>query len=109
MENDMSNLYLAIPLASLFGAVVAGFFGAQIGRKGAHTVTIAGVGVSFILSLIALNHHVFEGAAAYNQTVYEWMVSDGIRFEIGFLIDNLTVMMMSVVTGVSLMVHLYTI
>ena len=37
------------------------------------------------------------------------MVSDGIRFEVGFLIDNLTAMMMTVVTGVSLMVHVYTI
>ena len=105
----MQNLYLAIPLASLFGAIVAGFFGAQIGRKGAHTVTILGVGTSFILSLIALSHHVWDGAPAYNHSVYEWMVSDGIRFEVGFLIDNLTVMMMSVVTGVSLMVHVYTI
>ena len=105
----METLYLAIPLASLFGAIIAGFFGAQIGRKGAHTVTILGVGTSFILSLIALNHHVWGGALAYNQSVYEWMVSDGIRFEVGFLVDNLTVMMMSVVTGVSLMVHIYTI
>ncbi len=105
----MNNLYLAIPLASLFGAIVAGFFAGQIGRKGAHTVTILGVGTSFILSLIALNHHVWDGAPAYNHSVYEWMVSDGIRFEVGFLIDNLTVMMMSVVTGVSLMVHIYTI
>ncbi len=109
MDTPMNSLYLAIPLASLFGAIVAGFFGAQIGRKGAHTVTILGVGTSFILSLIALNHHVFDGAPAYNHTVYEWMVSGGIRFEVGFLIDNLTVMMMSVVTGVSLMVHIYTI
>ncbi len=109
MDTSMSSLYLAIPLASLIGAIVAGFFGAQIGRKGAHTVTILGVGTSFILSLIALSHHVFDGAPAYNHSVYEWMVSDGIRFEVGFLIDNLTVMMMSVVTGVSLMVHVYTI
>jgi NADH-quinone oxidoreductase subunit L len=109
MDTSMSSLYLAIPLASLIGAIVAGFFGAQIGRKGAHTVTIVGVGTSFILSLIALSHHVFDGAPAYNHSVYEWMVSDGIRFEVGFLIDNLTVMMMSVVTGVSLMVHVYTI
>ncbi len=105
----MDILYLAIPLASLFGAIIAGFFGAQIGRKGAHTVTILGVGISFILSLIALNHHVFNGAPAYNESVYVWMVSGDIRFEIGFLVDNLTVMMMSVVTGVSLMVHIYTI
>lgn len=109
MGMTMSNLYLGIPLASLFGAIIAGFFAAQIGRKGAHTITILGVGTSFILSLVALNQHVFNGVPAYNHTVYQWMVSDGLHFEVGFLIDNLTVMMMSVVTGVSLMVHVYTI
>ena len=105
----MENLYLAIPLASLFGAIIAGFFGQKIGRTGSHVVTIAGVGISFILSLIAFNHIVFEGGAVFNESVYTWMVSDGIRFEIGFLVDTLTVMMMCVVTGVSLMVHIYTI
>jgi NADH-quinone oxidoreductase subunit L len=105
----MSNLYLAIPLASLIGSIIAGLFAEQIGRRGAHTITILGVGISFILSLVALKHHVFDGAPVYNHSVYEWMVSDGIRFEVGFLIDNLTVMMMSVVSAVSLMVHIYTI
>jgi len=102
-------IYLAIPLASLFGAVIAGFLGKAIGRTGAHTVTIAGVAVSFILSLMAFNHLVFDGGDIYNQTVYTWMISDGLRFEVGFLVDHLTVMMMCVVTGVSLMVHIYTI
>ena len=77
----MENLYLAIPLASLIGAIIAGFMGKQIGRVGAHTVTIAGVSVSFILSLIALNHIVFEGGEVFNGSVYTWMVSDGLRFE----------------------------
>ena len=106
---SMESIYLAIPLASLFGAVIAGFFGARIGRKGAHAVTIAGVTTSFLLSLYVLNQHVFEGVAVFNGTVYTWMVSEGMQFEIGFLIDNLTVMMMSVVSGVSLAVHVYTI
>jgi len=105
----MESTYLAIPLASLIGAIIAGFFGGRIGRKGAHTVTILGVGISFILSLVALNHHVFNDGATYNESVYTWMVSEGLRFEVGFLIDRLTVMMMAVVTGVSLMVHVYTI
>ena len=74
MDSTIDKLYLAIPLASLFGAVIAGFFGSQIGRKGAHTITILGVGTSFVLSLVALNHHVFDGAPAYNHSVYEWMV-----------------------------------
>jgi len=106
---DMEFIYLAIPLASLFGAIMAGFLGKAIGRSGAHTVTIAGVATSFILSLMAYNHIVLDGGDIYNQTVYTWMVSDGLKFEVGFLIDQLTVMMMCVVTGVSLMVHVYTI
>ncbi|HEB98539.1 MAG TPA: NADH-quinone oxidoreductase subunit L [Thiotrichales bacterium] len=105
----MENVYLAIPLAPLLGAIVAGLFGGRIGRAGAHSVTIAGVGVAFVLSLVALYHHVIEGAPAYNGTVYTWMVTDGIRLEVGFLIDRLTVLMMTVVTFVSLMVHIYTI
>ncbi len=106
---DMESIYLAIPLSSLAGAVIAGFFGKQIGRAGAHWVTILGVAISFLLSLIVLKDVAFDNAAVYNQSVYTWMVSDGIRFEVGFLIDGLTALMMTVVTGVSLAVHVYTI
>jgi NADH-quinone oxidoreductase subunit L len=105
----MENVYLAIVLAPLFGALVAGLFGRQIGRAGAHWVAILGVAISFLLSLIVLQHHVWEGAEPYNGTVYTWMVIEGIRLEIGFLVDNLTAVMIATVTFVSLMVHIYTI
>ena len=106
---SMENIYLAIPLAPLLGAIIAGLFGKQIGRVGAHTVTILGVATSFVLSVLVLKHFAIDGAAPYNASVYTWMVSDGVRFEVGFLIDNLTALMMTVVTFVSLMVHIYTI
>ncbi|MDC8785137.1 NADH-quinone oxidoreductase subunit L [Roseateles koreensis] len=102
------NMLLAVPLAPLAGAVVAGFFGKQVGRRGAHTVTILGVLVAFILSAMTLNSVVNDGAR-FNQTVYEWMVVGGLKMEVGFLVDGLTAMMMCVVTFVSLMVHVYTI
>ncbi len=105
----MQNVYLTIVLAPLFGAIIAGLFGRFISRRAAHTVTIAGVAVSAILSLYVFKHIVLDGAEPYNGTVYTWMVSDGIRFEVGFLIDSLSAMMMAVVTFVSLMVHIYTI
>jgi len=105
----MELIYLAIPLAPLFGAILAGLFGKQIGRSGAHWVTILGVATSFVLSLLVFNHHVLDGAPNYNGTVYTWALSDGIQFEIGFLIDRLSILMMLVVTFVSLMVHIYTI
>jgi NADH-quinone oxidoreductase subunit L len=105
----MENLYLAIPLAPLIGAIIAGLFGRQIGRTGAHTVTILGVAISFVLSLIVLKHIAIDGAEPFNGSVYTWMVTDGVHFEIGFLIDNLTALMITVVSFVSLMVHIYTI
>ena len=100
-------LYLAIPLSCLFAALIAGFFGAKIGRFAAHRVAIAGVGLSFMLSLVVAVD-VFSGNI-YNGTIYTWATSGPIRFEIGFLLDQLSVVMMVVVTFVSLMVHIYTI
>ena len=107
MRVDMQTLYLIVPLAPLFGAIVAGLFGRLVGRTGAHVVTIAGVAVSFIASVL-----VFQDVLAghtFNGTVYTWMTLGDLRFEVGFLVDALTAMMMLVVTFVSLMVHVYTI
>ena len=105
----MPSIYLIIVLAPLFAAVVAGFFGRQIGRAGAHWLTIIGVAVSFVLSAVVLKGQYFDGDPVFNGAVYTWMVTDGINMEVGFLIDRLTALMMTVVTFVSLMVHIYTI
>jgi len=105
----MENIYLTIVLAPLLGAIIAGLWRNQVGREGAHWLTIIGVAVSSFLSLYVLKAHVVDGLPVYNDAVYTWMVSDGIRFEVGFLVDNLTAMMMAVVTFVSLMVHIYTV
>ncbi len=105
----MKLLYTLIPLAPLLAAIVTGLFGRRIGRDNAHRVTIAGVAFSLLLSCYAFFHVVIGNAAPFNETLYTWLVSGNIRFEVGFLVDNLTVMMLLVVNFVSLMVHIYTI
>ena len=105
----MENIYIAIVLAPLIAAFVAGLFGHKIGRAGAHWVTILGVGVSFVLSLFVFWKLVYDGGEPFNGTVYSWATMGRISFEVGFLIDRLTVLMMTVVTFVSLCVHVYTI
>ncbi len=104
---------LAVPLAPLVGAALAGIFGTQfggnwIGRKVTHTLTIAGVLLAFVLSAMTLQSVIQDGARL-NETLYTWMVVGGLKMEIGFMVDGLTAMMMCVVTFVSLMVHVYTI
>ncbi|MBU3710297.1 MAG: NADH-quinone oxidoreductase subunit L [Limnohabitans sp.] len=108
-----ASTLLAVPLAPLAGAVLAGVFGTQLGgnwlgRKLSHTFTILGVLIAFVLSALTLQSVVVDGAR-FNETLYTWMVVGGLKMEVGFLVDGLTAMMMCVVTFVSLMVHLYTI
>ena len=103
------NLLLSIALAPLVGAIVAGFFGKQIGRKGAHSVTILGVAVSAVLSMYVFKLLAFDGAENYYANVYTWFDIGNLSAHIGFMVDRLTATMMVVVTFVSLMVHVYTI
>jgi NADH-quinone oxidoreductase subunit L len=104
---EMKAIYLLVPLAPLFGAAIAGLFCRVLPRWVAHTAAIAGVAIAFLASV-----YIFQDVRAgntFNGTVYEWLTAGDYRFQVGFLIDQLTVTMMLVVTFVSLMVHIYTI
>ena len=103
----MQNLYLLVPLAPLLGAIAAGLFGKVLGRTWSHRITIGLVAVSFFASLAIFNDVV--AGNTFNGPVYTWLTSGNASFQVGFLIDKLTVTMMLVVTFVSLMVHIYTI
>ncbi len=102
-------ILLVIALAPLFGAIVAGLFGRQVGRAGAHTVTIAGVAVSFLLSCYVLYQESTGGWGVFNENLYTWFEIGPLSAHVGFLVDRLTAVMMVVVTSVSLLVHIYTI
>ncbi len=105
---SMQSIYLIVPLAPLFGAIAAGLFGKWLGRAWSHRITIAMVAVSFFAALTIFND-IMAGAPTFNGPVYTWLTSGDTSFQVGFLIDKLTAVMMLVVTFVSLMVHIYTI
>ncbi len=105
----MEQILLIIVLTPLLGAIIAGFWGGKIGRRGAHWVTSVGVGISVLGSLYLLKRQAIDGDPSADILVYTWMMSEGVRFEVGFLLDRLTALMMTVVTFVSFCVHIYTI
>jgi len=110
MEHSLStNVLLVIALAPLVGSILAGFFGRQIGRAGAHAATIIGVASSCALSCYVLWQLWSGNADAYNQNLYTFFEVGSYSAHVGFMVDRLTAMMMVVVTFVSLLVHVYTI
>ena len=104
---EMQSLYLLVPLAPLIGALIAGLLGRVIGPTWSHRTTI-GLMVVCVVASVTVFMDVLQGNT-FNGTVYTWMVTGDTRFEVGFLIDQLSATMMVVVSFVSLMVHIYTI
>src|SRR6266571_623916 len=104
---NMQQLYLLVPLAPLVGAIVVGLWGPKLGRAASHWICILGVAVSTVASAFILRD-VLAGNS-FNGDVYTWMTSGDLKFTIGFLIDPLTALMITIVSFVSLMVHIYTI
>ena len=98
--------YLAVPLLPLFASFIVGILGRKLPEFFASSMTISSVFISFLISCMTLNETL--NGLILNQTIYQWLLTGNYQFEVGFLIDNLTAMMMVVVTFVSLMVHIYT-
>ena len=105
----MINLHVTTVLMPLIASIVAGLFGAKIGRERSHQITIAAVGLSFLISLYLLINSLGDDFQIQNYNLYSWAIVGNLHMDIGFLIDRLSLLMMVVVTFVSLMVHIYTI
>lgn len=109
---SMVQLSLLIVLSPLVGAIITGLFRHQLGKIGAHCITIAGVALSFVLSVYLATQVFADGAQPVDLVIYNWASGANFfsySFNIGFLIDPLTMVMLLVVTFVSLLVHLYSI
>ncbi|MCB1740654.1 MAG: NADH-quinone oxidoreductase subunit L, partial [Gammaproteobacteria bacterium] len=105
----MPAIYVWIVLLPLLASIFAGLVGPFIDRRWAHRVTIAGVGLSAILSYRVFADIVLGDGQPFDGLLYTWGQVGGLTLGIGFLVDQLTATMMIVVTFVSLMVHVYTI
>lgn len=102
---------ISIVALPLFGAVIAGLFGKQIGRKNTHRLTVLMVALSFSLSLLLAKQGFMDAAFAMplDLTWYTWANIVDVPIRVGFYLDPLSITMLLVVTFVSLMVHIYTI
>lgn len=109
MLDNLTHISLVIALLPLLAGLAAGLLGKNLGRNGTHRLTIAAVAVAFVLSLYLFKLIVLNNNPGINQVIYTWGVSGSLNFQVGFLIDRLTVMMMVTVTFVSLIVHIYSI
>lgn len=109
MENFLINIALLTALLPLAGALIAGLLGKRIGRRLTHTIAISFIGIAFLLSCYLFNAMVMENHSPIDASFYTWATSGTLRFDVAFLLDNLSATMIMIVLFVSLMVHIYTV
>lgn len=102
-------LTLITLLAPLLGGVIAGIFGKKIGKRSAHVVTIGLLAISFVSAIVLFKTILLDETPSQSFELYQWAIAGKYHFNIGLLLDNLTVSMMLIVTFVSLFVHIYSI
>lgn len=105
----LKNLSLLVVLLPLLAGGITGLLNHKISRSFAHRLTITAVFFSFVCSAWIFKALVWDGQENFETTLYTWAQSDSIRFQVGFLIDRLSALMMLVVTFISWMVHIYSI
>lgn len=109
VDNPLITIALLTALLPLGGALIAGLLGKKLGRRLTHTIVISFVGIAFLLSCYLFNAMVLDGHPAVDAPIYTWATSGMMRFDVAFLLDNLSATMIMVVLFVSLMVHIYTV
>lgn len=103
----MEILFLLIPISPLLGFIVNIIFGRFLGGRFVNAVALSSIALSTIISIIAVTQVLSGKTFEYN--LYTWIISDDLKVTFGYVIDQLTAVMLIVVTSVSLLVHIYSI
>ncbi len=101
-------MYSAIVFLPIIASIIAGLFGRFIGARASELVTTAALFVSAALSCVAFYDVIYLGHAQVVH-VLEWVASGGFEADWTIRVDALTAVMLVVVTGISSIVHLYSI
>ena len=113
MQFVINNSYL-IPLLPLLAAIVAALFGDTLLKGKAHWPIWVGVGCSFLLSLTLLvgmaaaTHGTEAATFGRSHVVYTWIQAGSFTANAGFYFDPLTAVMLNVVTGVGLLITIFS-
>ena len=105
----MSDLTFLIPLAPLIGFLILFTTLGRLPKTAVALVGVGSVGIStLVVLLIGIEYFAPGPATAYTVNIYTWMNLGGFSPGVSFHIDGLTLTMMSVITGVGLLIHIYS-
>ncbi|HEX8817521.1 MAG TPA: NADH-quinone oxidoreductase subunit L [Terriglobales bacterium] len=103
------NLHLwLIPILPLIGAAINGFLGKRFSRQAVVAVAWTFSAAAFAMAVWAVSQFLSVGSAPYTEVLAHWIRAGGFQADFAFYLDQLSVVMLLVVTGVGFLIHLYS-
>src|SRR5215475_4849292 len=109
MNTPVLDILWIVPLLPLLGAAVNGFFGKNWPNKVVNTVALSATGLSFVSALEAVREFLYvRNGELFRKEFFDWIVAGSFRAGFDLQMDQLTVVMVLVVTGVGFLIHIYS-
>lgn len=109
----MENIIYLIPALPLIGFIICGFFGKKMSEKMVGGIATLMVFISFLLSIIIFGNLCISSSLdnydPIKQNLFNWFTIGEFKVNFAFQIDQLSIIMMMIVTGVGFLIHLYSI
>lgn len=109
MMDELRYVAIFVVAMPLLAAIIIGLLNKRISTKTASWLACGLVAASFIASAYILIGFITNKFSVWDNSIYVWGQSGSLQIPVGFLIDRLSALMITVVTFVSLMVHIYSI
>ena len=104
----MEILLWLVVLLPFAGALVLLLFGASMPKKAAGAIGCSTIGLSWLAAMLAAVNFLSGGQRSLDTTLYQWVKIGGFQIGMGLHLDSLSLVMMSIVTFVAFLIHLYS-
>src|SRR5271168_3978866 len=108
MSTPMLDYLWIIPLLPLLGSATNGLLGSKWPKNIVNLVAVGSTGLSFACALEAVREFFANGQALVHKEYFDWIVAGNFRAGFDLQMDQLTVIMLMVVTGVGWLIHIYS-
>lgn len=103
-----TNLALVLVLAPFLGFLINVFFGKTLGKTASGIIGTVSVLVSFLVTIFFFNQ-LTQTEKAIQITLFDWIQISNLNINLGFLLDQLSLLWLLFVTGIGSLIHLYSI
>lgn len=104
----MEQLVKLVPLLPLLSFAIIGLANRSLSKSLTGILATGSVAASFVISAMIFMSRLGHDAPAETVTLFDWISAGNLSVKMSFLVDNLSIMFLMIITGIGTLIHLYS-